>query len=213
LLDTNMQKSALLYQASKLNKNDKKELINANPWLPEYWNARSKYFDSKNMDNYESYEGTRKYYKPSEEILSKQEKYFSLPEKSQARKDFLNANQDLIDHWDKQQWARNQERLAMGLPPEEDAYSYSTSKKGSSRSSSRKGSRGSSRKRSFKKMAITDTSAPTKKASVSVPKSTYRLPRAGVSSVRVPRQQMKLTRPAMVGRAPRRRYKARKITY
>lgn len=119
LLDVRQQQEALKYQASKLNRDDKKAIINANQWLPEYWNLRSEHFD-KVDSNYQGYEGTRKYYKPSEQILALQTQYFGFPEGSDARKAFLDQHPELIDHWDQSQLARNKERAAMGLPAEKE---------------------------------------------------------------------------------------------
>ena len=111
LLPPEQQIKAITYSTLEPGSKTKSLLIEQEPWLLEFWDTRSKFFNELNSGNPQPSS-----YAPNPRMEAIQEEYFSYPAGSGERSRFLKQHPELIDYWASQKEKTNAKRATMGLP-------------------------------------------------------------------------------------------------
>jgi len=129
---------------------EKSNITNENiDWLKPYWTARSAYFDElESKGIIQPQEESEEYASP--EMQKKLDYYYTLPYGTGARTQYINANPDLVEYWDKKRAITNEKRAELGLTQQEGFTKYAKKPKKVSISASK----------SIPKISIAKSSAP-----------------------------------------------------
>jgi hypothetical protein len=137
-LTPGQQRVVLTYQSIIPGEDEKGTMIQSNPWIKDYWKARSAFFDTINPNqdkesNAYTYNGIEPLAprdiwlsKPiiaTDDLQAKLDTYFSLPDKSDEKKAYIDNHPELSNYLEAKGISNNLQRLAMGIPLKEDAYS------------------------------------------------------------------------------------------
>lgn len=137
-LTPGQQRIVLTYQSIIPGEDEKSTMIQSNPWIKDYWKKRSAFFDTispnKNKEeNVYTYDGIAPLAprdiwlsKPiiaTDDLQAKLDTYFSLPDKSDEKKAYIDNHPELSNYLEAKAISNNLQRLAMGIPLKEDAYS------------------------------------------------------------------------------------------